>query len=140
MIVSFELITWCLVAGAAYLLIIDLLWYKLENIIPMFGGFPDHLLESRGVGWFVSTYVIEFVFFVMLPSVIYGWFYTVIPFYGIRGGVAAALFVYILGMIPVGMLSLFRIKLPVMYILYLMFGLLIKFTGIMIIISYLYTL
>ena len=140
MIVSFKLLTWCLVAGSAYLLIVDFIWYKLENKIPMFGGFPEDLLESRGVSWFISTFIIEFVFFVLLPAVVYGWFYTVIPFYGIRGGVAAALFVYILGMIPLAMFMLFRIKLPVMYILYLMLGLLIKLVGVMAIISYLYVL
>jgi hypothetical protein len=138
MMVSFSLLTACLLAGAAWLLLVGFLWYKLENVIPALRGFPDNLVEKRGVSWFISCFVIEFIFFAFVPAVVYSWFYTVIPFYGIRGGIAVGLYVYIFGMVPLAVLTMFRIKIPSLYIMYLMLGLLIKLIGCMAIIGYLY--
>ena len=61
MIVSFQLLIWCLLSGAAYLLIVGFLWYKLEKVIPTLVGFPAALLEEKGLGWFVSSFIIEFI-------------------------------------------------------------------------------
>lgn len=140
MMVSFSLLTACLLAGGAWLLLVGFLWYKLENIVPVLRGFPESHIEKRGLSWFISCFVIEFIFFVFVPSVVYSWFYTVIPFYGMRGGIAVGMYVYIFGMIPLAILTLFRIKIPALYMLYLMCGLLIKLIGSMAIIGYLYIL
>ena len=140
MMISFSLLTACLIAGGVYLLVVDFIWYKLENIIPALRGFPESHIENRGVSWFISCFVIEFIFFVFVPAVVYGWFYSVIPFYGMRGGVSVGLYVYVFGMIPLAILTMFRIKIPALYMLYLMLGLLIKLIGCMAIIGYLYIL
>ncbi|MCX6829063.1 MAG: hypothetical protein NT002_07235 [candidate division Zixibacteria bacterium] len=140
MIVSFELLLWCLLSGAVYLLIIGFLWYKLEKVVPTLVGFPAALLEERGLGWFVSSYIIEFIFFVLLPSVVYGWLYTLIPFSGLRGGIMVGLYLLLFGMMPMALLILFRIKIPVVFMLYQLLGFLIKVMGSMAIIGYLYSL
>jgi hypothetical protein len=140
MIISFELLIWCLLSGAVYLLIVDFLWYRLEKFIPTLIGFPTALLEERGPGWFVSSFIIEFIFFVLLPSVVYGWFYTLIPFSGLRGGIMVGLYLLLFGMMPMALLILFRIKIPVVFMLYQLLGYLIKVIGAMAIIGYLYSL
>ncbi len=140
MIVSFELLGYCLLFGAIYLLIIDFIWIALERVVPLFGRFPKELLEPKGGGLFVSSFIIEFIFFVLLPSVVYGWFYTVIPFSGVRGGVSAALYLVMFGMIPLSLLLLFRIRIPVVFILFQLLGLTIKVLGVMAIVGYLYSL
>jgi hypothetical protein len=140
MIVSFKLLGYCLLIGGGYLLIIDLLFYKFEKYVPTLQGFPQNLLEPKNPGGFVSGFIIQYVFFVMMPSVVYGWFYTVIPFSGIRGGLATALFLFLFGMIPFGLLILFRIRIPVLFLLYLLLGVLLKLMGSMAIIGYLYSL
>ncbi|MBN2227196.1 MAG: hypothetical protein JW763_07505 [candidate division Zixibacteria bacterium] len=140
MIISFKLLTYCLITGGVYIIFVDLVWNRLEKRIPMFDGFPRDLLESKGVSWYVSSFMVEFVFFVLMPAVLYGWFYTVIPFYGIRGGIATGLYLFLFGMVPLAILLLFRVRLPGVYILYQLTGMMIRLIGAMAIIGYLYAL
>ena len=140
MIINIKLLAACLVAGAVYIIIIDRLWNMLEKHIPVFHGFPESLVEDKSSAWYVSSFIVEYIFFVLLPAVIYGWFYTVIPFSGIRGGVAVGLYLFLFGMIPVAILTMFRIKIPAVYVLYLLTGLFLRAVGSMMIIGYLYSL
>ena len=138
--ISFSLLSACLISGAVYLLIVGFIWYRIENVVPVLQNFPENHIEQRGISWFISCFIIEFIFFVFIPTVVYGWFYTVIPFYGIRGGISTGLYVYLFGMIPLAILILFRIKIPALYMLYLMLGLLLKLIGCMALIGYIYVL
>jgi len=138
--ISFKLMMYCLVLGAGYLLVFDLIWSRLEKYIPTLQGFPENLVESKTAAWFISCFIIEFVFFVLMPTVIYDWFYTVLPFYGVRGGLAMALYLFVFGMIPFAVLLLFRIRIPAVFVLYQSAGLLIRIVGCMAIIAYLYSL
>lgn len=140
MIESFKLLGYCLLIGGAYLLLIELLWYRLEKFVPTLGNFPRELLEPKDIGSFVSVFIIEFVFFVLMPSIAYGWFYTVIPFSGVHGGIATGLYLVLFGMIPLTLLIMFRIKIPIVFMLYQLLGLLLKVLGAMAIIGYLYSL
>ena len=129
-----------MVAGLAYLVIIKLIMSRLERLIPIFRGFPGELIEPKDTAWFISSLFVEFIFFVMMPAIVYGWFYTVTPFSGVRGGLAMALFVFAFGMVPMGMLMMFRIKLPALYVLFKLVTLFIKVAGSMAIVGYLYSL
>lgn len=140
MIISFKLLLYCLLFAGAYLLLIDLLWSKLEQYLPMPGSFPKDLIEPRDIGWFLSAFIIEFLFFVLMPAVVYGWFYTVIPFSGIKGGISVGLYLIFFGILPMVLLLLFRIKIPLVFMLYQLLGFLIKLIGAMAIIGYLYSL
>jgi len=140
LIFSFELILYCIVCGAIYIALVDLLWNKLESVVPTFRNFPKELVETKNVNWFVSSLIIEFIFFVLMPAVVYDRFYTVLPFSGIRGGISIALFLFMFGMVPLAILLMFRIKLPAVYMLYILLGLLLKITGSLAIIGYLYSL
>jgi len=139
-IVNFELLMWCIVIGGVYLLLTDFIWNIFERIVPTLQNFPKELIDSKGVTWFVCNYIVEFIFFVLLPAVIYGWFYAIIPFSGIRGGLALALLILVFGMVPLSILISFRIRLPVVFILFQLTGMLIKICGALGIIGYLYSL
>ncbi len=134
------MLLWCIIVGGIYLLVIDLLWNAFERVVPVFKNFPKELVDAKGVVWFVSNYIVEFIFFVLMPAVIYGWFFAVIPFSGIRGGLAFALLLIVFGMIPFAILISFRIRLPVLFILYQILGMVIKIFGTLAIIGYLYSL
>ena len=140
MIVSFELLGYCLLVGGLYLLLVGIIWNRLERLVPVLTNFPNELLEPKSRGGFLSCFIIEFIFFIFLPSIIYGWFYTIIPFSGIRGGVVTALFVFLIGMVPLSLLILFRIRIPVVYMLYQLLGIFFKLVGSLIIIGHLYSL
>jgi hypothetical protein len=139
-IINFQLLFWCVVLGGAYLLIADLIWNAFERLVPTFKNFPRELIDAKGVVWFVCNYIVEFIFFVLMPAVIYGWFYAVIPFSGTRGGLAFALLLLVFGMVPFAILVSFRIRLPVVFILYQLLGMLLKIFGTLAIIGYLYSL
>ena len=140
MIINFELLLWCVVTGGVYLLIIDFIWNACERMVPTLRNFPKELIDAKGVTWFVCNYIVEFIFFVLMPAVIYGWFYAIIPFSGIRGGLAFGLLLLVFGMVPHAILISFRIKLPVVFILFQLLGILIKICGTLAIIGYLYSL
>jgi hypothetical protein len=135
-----NLLTYCLISGAVYLLIIDLIWSKLETFVPTLHNFPKSLIDPKNLSWFVYSFIIEFVFFVLMPSVIYNWFYPVMPLSGVRGGAAAGLLFFMFGMVPFAALLLFRIRIPVVFLLYQLLGLFIKIVGVLMIIGYLYSL
>lgn len=140
MIVDFGLVVYCIVAGGIYLMLFDLLWSFLERLVPTFAHFPEDLVEKKTFSWYFSNFIVEFIFFVLMPSVIYGWFYSVLPISGMRGGMAVGLYLFFFGMIPLSMLILFRVRLPAVYILYQLAGLFFKVVGAAAIIGYLYNL
>jgi hypothetical protein len=139
-ILNFEFLIYAIFVGGLYLLLIGFLLGRLERLIPLFENFPKELIEPKNAVLFIFTFIVEFVFFVFMPAMIFHWFFTVIPFSGFRGGVAVALFLFMLGVIPFAILILFRIKLPVVYLLYQCLCFLIKMTGSLAIIGYLYSL
>lgn len=140
MIFSVRLLAYCLVCGAIYLIVVDLVWSRLERLVPTLKNFPENLVEPKNPSWFVYNFVVEFIFFVLVPSVVFDWFFTIMPFSGIRGGVALGLFLFLFGMIPFAILHLFRIRVPAVHVLYQLLGLLIKIAGAWAIIGYLYSL
>lgn len=137
---SFKLLGVCILAGAVYLIILNIAWNRLEKIVPTLKGFPKEHIEERNSAWFISNFIIEFIFFVLLPAIIYGWFYTILPFSGLRGGLSVGLYLFLFGIIPVTTIIMFRIKIPAVYFLYLLVGLFFKVMGSMVIIGYLYSL
>ena len=140
MIVSFELLAYCLVIGAVYLIIADLILGWIEKRLPGMERLPKELLEIKNSGWYVSAFIIEFIFFVLVPSIAYGLFYTIIPFSGIRGGIACAMFLALCGILPTMILLIFRIRIPAVFMLYQIFGILVRVMGALAIIGYLYAL
>ena len=140
MIINFNLMLYSMIFGGIFLIIVDFLWAKLENFIPTLETFPSNLVEKKNFAWYFSCFLVELIFFVLVPAFIYDAFYTVLPFSGIRSGVSVGLYVFVFGMIPFAILLLFRLKIPAVYILYQLLGLLVKVVGAMAIIGYLYSI
>lgn len=133
------LITSLIWAGGA-LFIFELIWYQLEKKLDLLHKIPAELLEETGVGYFISKFIMQFAFIVIVPTAAYSWFYVMLPFYGIRSGMAVALVLFILGIMPFTVSILMRVKLPVSYILFQLAGYLLKLLLIYGIIGYLYIL
>jgi hypothetical protein len=138
--ISVQLLLTTLFWAGLALLIIELLLTLLEKKLALLDHIPHELLEEISVGYFVSKYIMQLAFLVAVPAVAYSWFYVMVPFYGLRAGVALAVFIFILGLVPFSASVLMRIKLPLAFILFQMAGHLIKTIIVYGIIAWLYIL
>jgi hypothetical protein len=138
--VSQQLLLYCLLAAGGYLLVISLVLNFIERRLKLTQGIPSELIESSGFSWSAVRFVMEALFFVVIPSIAYSFFYLVIPVSGIRAGMAAALFAFALGAAPTLMGMSVRVSLPMPYLLFVLLSHLLKLTGSLVIISYLYSL
>jgi hypothetical protein len=86
------------------------------------------------------NFVMEFLFYVVIPTIIFSFFYVVIPLSGIRAGLAAAVLAFLLGATPVLMGLSVKIKLPMPLVLFGLLSHLIKLGGAMALIGYLYSI
>ena len=126
-------------AGLA-LLLFELCWYVLEKKLALLKNMPQQILEETGISYFVSRFVMQLAFIVVVPTVVYSWFYVLVPFYGTRAGIAMAVFLFVLGIVPFSMTVLMRVKLPLSFMLFQMAGYLLKIIIVYAIIAYLYIL
>lgn len=138
--ISMELLTYCIVTGAVYLLAADGLFTFLENKVGVVKSIPESLREETGLGWFVTNYIMELLFFVAIPSMGYSFLYVILPLSGIRAGMAVGLVAFTLGAVPLLMGLTVRMKLPMQYLLFSLLGYFVKLSGCLIIIGYLYAL
>jgi len=137
---SKKLIIYCFVSSGLYLLVISWLLSFLQRKLRLTEGISAQLLESTHLGWSAINYVMEFLFYVVIPTIAYSLFYLVIPLSGIRAGLAGALFAFTLGAAPALISLSVRIKLPMPFILFSLLSLLLKLGGSLAIIGYLYQL
>lgn len=138
--VSFELLMYCAVIGGIYLLVVSLLFDFLERRLKLTAGIPKEMLEEEGCLWSAMNFFMEVLFYVIIPSVAYSFFYLILPLSGAKAGLGSALFAFILGAAPVGMRLSVRVKLPMSYILFIMLSHIVKLGGSLAIIAHLYTL
>ena len=138
--VSVGLMVACVVAAGAYLLAVSILLVLAERRFDFSRGVPVDLLETTGWVWIGMTFLMELMFFVVIPSLAYSFFYVVLPFSGVRAGMAAALFAFLLGATPALMGLSVRVKLPMPFLFFLLFSTLVKVAGCMSIIAWLYAL
>ncbi|UCE25566.1 MAG: hypothetical protein JSU74_05840 [Candidatus Zixiibacteriota bacterium] len=140
MMISTTQMVYCLVTGGVYLLLLSLLLEFLARRLKLLSDVPPAMLEESGGVWAVMFFVMEFLFFVAIPTITYSFFFLVVPFSGIKAGMAATLFAFTLGAVPVIMGLSGRLRLPMPYLLFSLLGYLVKLGGSMAIIGYLYTL
>lgn len=126
-------------AGLA-LLIFESLWYVLENRLNLLGKLPAELVEPPNLSLLISRYIMQFAFLVVAPTIIYGWVYILLPFYGVRAGIASALILFVMGAVPFSVIIMSRIKLPLSFILFQLAGHLLRLILVFGIISYIYIL
>ncbi len=140
MILSFTLLLYCLVTAGAYLFVVSTVLDLVERRLKLLQGVPPELIEPHSLGAIVTNFVLESLFLVVIPTIVYGFFFSLLPFFGVRAGMAAALFAFALGVTPTVMSLSIRIRLPMPYLLFAAFSLLVKLSGCLIIIAWLYSL
>ena len=131
---------YCLISGGVYLLIATLVLELISKKTKLLSGIPSAIIEEGGGIWLVLFFIMEFLFFVTIPTVSYSFFYLIVPFSGIKAGMAATLFAFTLGAVPLVMSLSVRLRLPMQYLLFLLLSYLVKLGGSLAIIAYLYTL
>lgn len=134
------LLVYCLLFGGLYLVVVSIIIELVERSMKLHRGLPPDLVESAGWTWWGINLVMEILFYVAIPTLAYAFFYFMLPLSGPRAGMAAALYAFTIGAAPVLMGLSVRIRLPMPFMLFLLLSYLIKVSGSLIIISYLYSL
>jgi len=135
-----SLLVYCLVAGGLYLIVITAVIEFLGGKLKVTRGMPPGILEATGFGWHLLNYIMDLLLFVAVPTFAHALFYLVLPLEGMRTGLAAAVFAFTLGAVPAVVGFTVRTRLPVLFFLYYLFGVLLKLGGALAIIGYLYSL
>lgn len=132
--------TACVAAAGVYLLLISAILLRIENRMGLTSGIPTELLETTGWVWAGFTFVMELMFYVVIPTLAYSFFYVLMPFDGLRAGIAAGLFAFVMGATPALMGLSVRVRLPMPFLLFLLLSVLLKVCGCMLLIAWLYAL
>ena len=133
----------CLASGALYLLLIELALGKLEKYLARVGlweNYPTELIRAIGPGARGWNLLTQFVLFTLVPTLTYAWFYLLLPFEGVRSGVAVGLWSVALGAAPLAILLGTRLRLPYPALAFIVLGQLIKLCGSLAIIGFLFSL
>lgn len=138
--INYTLIGYCILAAGGYLLVISLLLDFIERRLRLTEGIPEEILESSDLGATITNFIMEVLFYVIIPALGYSFFYLIIPLWGIRAGMAATLFAFMLGAAPTIMSMSVRVKMPITYLLFFLLAFIIKLGGSLAIIAYLYSL
>lgn len=128
----------CLGVAGAYVAIVYWSIELLADRLQLTALIPPEMLESQQVGWRVMGMVMELLFYVLVPTLLFSFLYAVLPFSSIRSGLAAGLFATVLGASPIVMQLTARVKIPMSLLLLFLFGHLLKLGGSLAIISRLY--
>lgn len=138
--ISAGLMAACVAAAGVYLLLISAILLRIENRMGLTNGIPTELLETTGWVWAGFTFVMELMFYVVIPTLAYSFFYVLMPFDGLRAGIAAGLFAFVMGATPALMGLSVRVRLPMPFLLFLLLSVLLKVCGCMLLIAWLYAL
>ena len=137
---SYNLMFYCFAVSGIYLLVMSIVLSLVEVSLKLNRGLPKELVEQSNLAWFIMNFVMEFLFYVVIPTIIFSFFYVVVPLSGVKAGLAAAVLAFLLGAVPVLMGLSVKIKLPMPLVLFGLLSHLIKLGGAMALIGYLYSI
>jgi hypothetical protein len=135
-----SLLAYCMLLGGGFLLIFSLLYELIGRGIKINRFVPKELLEISSASWFFVSFLMDFLFFVVIPTFAYYFFFLIVPLSGIRLGLAVALTAFTIGMLPFVMSLSIRIRLSVPWLIFFLLGQFLKLAGTLTIIGYLYSL
>ncbi len=138
--ISAELIAYCLILGGVALAVVTLLHELMGRYLRMTRDMPASIMEPTSAGWYLVNFVMEYLFIVAVPTFAYSIIVVVLPLSGIRPGLAAAVLAFTLGAVPAVLALSVRVKLSMVYLMYILFGILIKLAAVLAVIGYLYSL
>ncbi len=135
-----ELIVYSLLGGAIWVLIVSFLYERFARFPIFSSGLPKEFMEKSDVSLFFLQYLIDLLFYVAIPTLAYGFFAVIFPLAGVRPAMAAALALFAIGMLPITIGLTARIKLPLPFLLFYLFGNFMKMAGSLAIIGWLFSL
>ncbi|MCK4631908.1 MAG: hypothetical protein KAT79_01490 [candidate division Zixibacteria bacterium] len=138
--ISIELMLFCLVLSGLYIALASGGFHLIARRLKPERHFPPELVEEQNFAWHAVSFVMDYLFFGVIPTFAYSFFYLILPLSGIRIGMAVALLAFTLGMVPTLLGLSIRMKFPLSYLLFFLLSMLIKLGGALCIIGYLYTL
>jgi hypothetical protein len=140
MMLSGGLLWYCFALGGATLVVMTFLVLGLGRVLQVRKYLSPELAETMTFGWRVMNFIMEFLFFVAVPTLAYSVFAVILPLEGVRVGLAMALVGFGLGAMPAVVGLSVRLKLPMNYLLFFLFGILLKLIACLAVIGYLYSL
>lgn len=138
--ISTALLAYCLIAGGVALAVVTFLHEIVGRYLKVRRDMPAELLEPTSAGWYLLNFIMEYLFIVAVPTFAYGIIVVVLPLSGIRPGLAVAVLAFSLGAVPTLLSITARIKLSMVYLMYILFGVLVKVAAVLAVIGYLYSL
>lgn len=138
--ISYQIILYCFLLTGAYLVGISLLLQWVGLKLRVWEGIPPNCREEFTVGWFGVNLLMEFLFYGVVPTFAYSFFYLIFPLTGIRTALGGVLVAFTLGAVPsiIGLST--RVRLPMPMLLFGLLSQLLKLGGSLVIIGYLYSL
>lgn len=130
----------CLIWGGVAVGLIGFLLSFSERFFVASKGRGSKVVDKGGIAQFGATIFMDLVFYVAIPTFAYASFYVVLPFSGVRAGLATALIATLIGSAPVLMTLSTRTKLPLSFLLYQLLSQMLKAAGGLGVIAYLYHL
>ena len=94
------------IAAVALLLLGGVRYFFEKQIIRRLG------IEKEVEMNFVPTLMIDFVFVLLIPAILYAALYPILPFSSFRAGLFMALFIFLAGSLPITMRTFNQFKLP----------------------------
>jgi|WetSurMetagenome_2_1015567.scaffolds.fasta_scaffold380268_2 hypothetical protein len=122
-----------IVGAAAVLLLLEIVRYFIARSL-VDRSDPDSAPNIQ----FMSPFLVNFVFIVMLPCVVYAALYPVLPFTSFRSGFFIALFVFGVGVLPTHIRNQHQHRLPTLITAFDLFWNLLTLLAVIGSITYLY--
>lgn len=120
-----KIIIYTIALGTAPLIAINIVQLIIEKLIKVNAEIKAEN-NVRYSGIFAVQFLVDVLFFVVIPTLAYFWLYPVLPFVGFKAGVAIGLAAYILGSLPYAVQLSLRIRIPAILIMTTLFFNLIK--------------
>ena len=130
-----KIIVFTIALGTAPLIAINIVQLIIEKIIRVNADIKDEY-NVRYNGVFMVQFLVDVLFFVVIPTLVYYWLYPVLPFVGYKAGIAVGIAAYILGSLPYAIQLSLRIKIPAILVVTTLFFNLIKLSAALGVITY----
>ena len=130
-----KIIVYTIALGTAPLIAINIVQLIIEKIIRVNADIKDEY-NVRYSGVFMVQFLVDVLFFVVIPTLAYYWLYPVLPFVGYKAGIAVGIAAYILGSLPYAIQLSLRLKIPAILVVTTLFFNLIKLSAALGVITY----
>ena len=140
---SAQALIYCIATGAVYLFVIETLSLRVEKILEKAGLWADYPQQLRPRARSfpdLNKLLLEVVFYITIPGVIYSSLFVVLPVEGVRQGVTIALWTVMIGGVPLITAIHSGAGIPPAALVYTLLAQLVKLAGALAIVAYVFSL